>query len=106
MLAVFPAEESVDLAAVGSDLGGLALEGPADLPDELEHAEGTIPPFGQLFGVTVIVDSRVAASAVVVFRAFAASDFFEIPYDDYARLEQPKLAPFSSIAALAAPHIH
>ncbi len=107
VLAVFPADESVDLAAVTSDLGGLAVDaGVAELPRELEHARGTIPPFGQLFGVSVLVDTRVASAAVLVFRAFSKSDFFEIPYDDYARLEQPRLAPFASLAELATPGLH
>jgi len=103
LLIAFPASEVVDLAAISSRLGGVVVPGTNDaLPSEFRHVVGPIPPLGQLFGLPLVLDQRIPQSEVVVFRAFAASDYFEIPYDDYARLEQPRLASFSSAGELSA----
>jgi hypothetical protein len=102
VLAVYPRDESVGSAAVGAALGTIAvLDGTNDdLPGEFRHAEAPLPPLGQLFGIPVILDQRVADASVLVFRAFAGSDYFEIPYQDYARLEQPRLASITYAGAL------
>lgn len=103
VLVVFPATEAVDLAAISSALGGMVVPSTNDeLPDVFRRGEGPVPPLGQLLGVPLVVDERVARAAVIVFRAFAESVYFEIPYDDYARLEQPRLASFASAGELGA----
>ena len=101
VLVGFPAGERVDLDAVGSTLGGVALEGStADLPDELRYARGWVPPFGQLYGLPVVLDERLTRAAVLAFQPFGESDYLEIPYEDYARLEQPRIASFASFGEL------
>lgn len=96
-----PSGEQPSPAAIGAALGGLALEGStADLADELRYATEPVPPLGQMFGVPLVLDERVAGSSVLVFRVFGESDFIEVPYADFARLEQPRLAPLASAGAL------
>jgi prolyl-tRNA editing enzyme YbaK/EbsC (Cys-tRNA(Pro) deacylase) len=103
VLAAFPASEGVDLAAISTALGGIVAPATRDeLPAEFRRATGPVPPFGQLFGVPIVLDARVAGAATIVFRAFGESVYFEIPYDEWARLEQPRLAPFASAGELAA----
>jgi Ala-tRNA(Pro) deacylase len=103
VLACFPAGEAPDLAAVGAALGGLAVVGTSDeLPDDLRYAEPPIPPLGQLFGLPLVVDERVTRCSLIVFASFGESDFFEIPYEDFARLEQPRVAAFASAGELIA----
>ena len=100
-LACFPAGESVDYAAIGAALGGVAVPGdPSDLPGELATASPPIPPLGQLSGLTLVVEERITQSPTLVFQAFGGSDFFEVPYDDWARLEAPRLASFASMGEL------
>lgn len=97
VLTCFPAGAAPDLAAVGASLGGVAIAGTTrELPDPLRHAESAVPPLGKLCGLALVVDARVASCSVIVFRAFGESDYFEIPYEDFARLEQPKIASFAS----------
>jgi len=99
----FPASEEVDLAAVSAALGGVVLPATsAELPNEFRRLEGAVPPLGQLFGIPIVLDERVAEASVMTFRAFAGSDYFDVVYDDYARLEQPRLAPFASAGELPA----
>lgn len=103
ILACFRSGDAVEPAAIGAALGGLAAEGTSDeLPDELRYAERPIPPLGQLFGVPIVVDTSVTTATALVFRAFGESDYFEIPYEDFARLEQPRVASFASAGELAA----
>lgn len=101
VLACFPAGETPDLAAIGAELGGIALDaGRGELPGELGHAEPPLPPFGQLFGLPLLLDERVTACAVLVFRAFRDSDYFEVPYEAFGVLEQPRVASFTRAGEL------
>lgn len=59
-----------------------------------------MPPFGQLYGVPVVLDERLTGAAVLAFQLFGESDYLEIPYEDYARLEQPRVASFASLGEL------
>jgi prolyl-tRNA editing enzyme YbaK/EbsC (Cys-tRNA(Pro) deacylase) len=68
---------------------------PADLPPPFTGAAGPIPPLGGLMGLLTIVDARVATAAAITFAAFSPSDYLDIPYDDLARLERPRVASFA-----------
>ena len=107
VLAVFPMDEDVDLAAMSTALGDIATLADMDeLPEDFRRAMGPIPPFGQLLGIPIALDARVASAAMLVFRAFGESTYFEIPYEDWARLEQPRVAPFASMGELRAAPAH
>ena len=102
-LVCFPEGEHVDLSAVGSELGGLAVETTAEaLPAEFQNVRGTIPPLGQLFGAPIVVDERVAECRVLVFRVMDGNDCIDVPYDAFARLESPRVASFASAGELGA----
>jgi Ala-tRNA(Pro) deacylase len=96
VLTCFPADERVDLIALGNELGGVAVEANRDeLPEGLRDLHGPIPPLGQLFGMPLILDERLVRSAIVVFRGFGDNDYFEILYDDFSRMERPRVAGFA-----------
>ena len=104
VLACFPADEHIELVALGNELGGHAIEATLEeLPEEIrELPTSSIPPLGQLFGLPLVVDERIRDSAVVVFRAFGPSDYIEINYDDFARQERPRIASFALAGELTA----
>jgi hypothetical protein len=103
VIAAYPASERLDLAALANELQSPVVEPtPEDLPEALQHYEGPPPPLGQLFGVSVVLDEMVSRYATLVFQPFGESDFFEIPYDDYARQEQPRIASFVRAGELPA----
>lgn len=95
--------ERIDLAALGAELGaGVVAGSPADLPAPYTDAPGPIPPFGHELHVPIFLDSGLVASSVIAFRAFAESDWIEMAYDDFARLEQPRIASFGAAGDLPA----
>jgi Ala-tRNA(Pro) deacylase len=103
VLAALPAGEQIDLAALGHQLGGPAVFALfEELPSEIQQLGGSVPPLGGLFGAPLLVDERVSRHAVVVFRAFRASDYVEVSYEDLARMEAPRVATFAYAGELPA----
>lgn len=103
MLACVRDGDHVDLAALGNDLGGTALDAlPDDLPDAFIGADGDIPPLGEMFDLPLIVDEALEDCTAIVFRAAGGSAFFEVPYEDFARQERPRIASFARAGELEA----
>ena len=93
--------ETLNLAAIALETGALATESSAaELGDEYRDAAAPLPPLGGVFGVPLFVDERVAQAALLMFRAFDANDYVEVLYEDFARLERPRVAAFASAGAL------
>jgi Ala-tRNA(Pro) deacylase len=100
-LLCFVAGDNVDLNALSNGLDGAVVDvSPDDLPTALQHDEGPPPPLGQLYGLPVIIDERVTEYPALVFQPFGESDYFEVPYDDFARLEQPRVLSFARAGEL------
>ena len=98
-LACVPAGEPVDVVSLGQELHGMVLEGSArDLPAPFNEAH-CLPPLGGLVGAPVFLDSRLSG-AVLAFRAFCKEDFIEVPFDDFARLEKPRVMVIAVAGAL------
>jgi Ala-tRNA(Pro) deacylase len=96
-MAVLPADHRIDLERLGKVTGGrtvLAGEGEfgALFPD---CAVGTMPPFGQLYGVATYLDRSLAEVERIVFEAGTHSDAVKIRYADYERLAKPTVAEFA-----------
>jgi hypothetical protein len=95
--------ERIDLAALGAELGaGVVAGSSADLPAPYTDAHEPIPPLGHELHVPLFVDSSLVGSSVIGFRAFAETDWIEMAYDDFARLEQPRIASFGAAGDLPA----
>lgn len=103
VLACYRADEHLDRFALAHELGAPVVEArDEDLPTSLQGRRGPVPPFGHLFGMPVVIDESLTTSASLVFQPFDESDFFEVPYDHFARLEQPRVASFARAGALGA----
>jgi hypothetical protein len=49
-----------------------------------------------MFGVPLFVDDQVETSAAVIaFQAFATRHYVEMIYEDFARIELPRVASFA-----------
>lgn len=95
-IAVMPRGAKPSLPGLQHELGASVVDGaPADLPPPYSRAAGWIPPLGGAMGVLTIVDEAVAVAAALVFTAFAPGDVIEVPYDDFARVERPRIASFA-----------
>ena len=97
VMAVLPTDHRIDLEKLGKVTGretALAGEGEFKVlfPD---CAVGTMPPFGQLYGVATYVDRGLAESDRIVFEAGTHSDAVKMRYADYERLTKPTVAEFA-----------
>jgi len=84
----------VDLTRLSRALGGRTVE----LADETEFKDafpdcevGAMPPFGNLYGLPVFVDSRLASQTEIAFNAGTHTDAVRMPYKEFERLAQPEL---------------
>lgn len=57
---------------------------------------GSIPPFGSLFELPTLCDSRLAENETINFNAGDHSISVSMRYDDYVEVEKPELGPFAS----------
>ncbi len=94
-MAVVPAPEHVDVSKVASALGRTS----ARLAEEKEFGTifpdcdlGAMPAFGNLYGVPVVVDDRLAQNDRIVTQAGSHTETVTIPYADFARLVRPTKA--------------
>jgi Ala-tRNA(Pro) deacylase len=95
-MAVLPADDRVDLEKLDKATGrrtSLATEAEFKtvFPD---CAVGTMPPFGNLYGVETYVEKSLTENDFIVFEAGTHSDALKMQYGDFERLAQPKVAEF------------
>jgi len=96
-LFVLPAPEQVSLERAAEVVGGSS----ARLADEEDLAEvfpdcelGAEPPFGQLYGVEVVLEERLLAQPKLVVRAGSHEESLELSSRDFFNLEQPEVGDF------------
>ncbi|HTS19179.1 MAG TPA: YbaK/EbsC family protein [Verrucomicrobiae bacterium] len=97
LMTVLPADHRVDLEKLDKAVGrktALATEEDfkALFPD---CAVGTMPPFGELYGVPAYLDSSLTDAERIVFEAGTHSDAIRMRYADYVRVAKPIVADFA-----------
>ena len=96
-MAVLPASALVDLpklrAAAGASAVALASE--AEFRDRFPDCEtGAMPPFGNLYGMAVFADAKLAQDKEIAFNAGSHRELMRLAYSDFARLVMPTVASF------------
>ena len=93
VMLVLPASCRVDLGRVSA-----LLDGEARMATESELAElfadcelGAEPPFGSRYGLRTLVDEHLAGQLAIAFRAGSHREVVILRWDDYARLEWPRV---------------
>lgn len=96
---VMPASYRIDFRRLNAVLGGKE----ARLAREEEFADlfpdcdtGAMPPFGNLYHVTVYVDKSLTEDAEIVFNAGTHTETLKVSYADYSRLTNPIVADFAA----------
>lgn len=56
---------------------------------------GAMSPFGNLYGMSVSVDTTLAEDETIIFQAGTHTDTMSLKYADFARLVQPTVADFA-----------
>jgi Ala-tRNA(Pro) deacylase len=91
---VMPASYRVDLLRLSRALAGSAVElaQEEEFRDAFPDCElGAMPPFGNLYGMPVYVDSRLTGQAEIAFNAGSHTDVVRMPYGEFERLAQPEV---------------
>ena len=103
-MAVLTADSVVDIEQLRQDLGlaRLRLATEAELSDLFPACElGAMPPFGNLFGLPVYVDDRLAGQETITFNAGTHRDVIHMRFRDFDRLANPAIVTFARRVAAA-----
>jgi Ala-tRNA(Pro) deacylase len=97
LMVVLPAACRLDLNALKHAAGRHRLSLVPE--DEMERLfpdceTGTMPPFGQLYGMPVYVDACLSQAQAIVFQAGNHHEVVRMAYPEYARLARPVLGEF------------
>jgi Ala-tRNA(Pro) deacylase len=104
-MAVLPASHRIDLRRLQEATGAatVAVASEAEFKDAFPGCEtGAMPPFGSLYGLRVLVDETVTHDREIVFNAGSHTELVRLAYEDFARLEGPKVLKFSAGASTVA----
>jgi Ala-tRNA(Pro) deacylase len=104
-MAVVPASMQVGITALKSAVGAHT----AQLATEHEFRShfpdcetGAMPPFGNLYGMSVYVDQSLAADTEIAFNAGTHRELIRLAYADFAKLVDPAVLAFAVPAGFAA----
>lgn len=98
LMAVLPAPQKIDFR----ELAAVLPEKEARLAGEDEFTglfpdcePGAMPPFGNLFGLEVLVDSSLEQDEDIVFQAGSHTESVRMKYADFIRLVRPRVVNFA-----------
>jgi Ala-tRNA(Pro) deacylase len=96
-MVVLPASMMVDFGRLLDATGAQEVE----LAHENEFKDlfpgcalGTMPPFGNLFGIRTFVAEELTEDEEIVFNAGSTTELIRMAYRDYERLVEPRVLPF------------
>ncbi len=96
-MVVLPADRRIDFHRLGESLRAQHV----DLMSEWEFSgrfagcePGAMPPFGDLYGVEVVVDDSLAQDEEIAFNAGTHSELVKLPYREFDRLAHPRVCAF------------
>lgn len=97
MMVVLPASRQIDFdrlkAATRANVVELATE--SEFKGRFPDCEvGAMPPFGNLYGVDVLVSEDLTEDKEIAFNAGSHNELIKLGYDDYSRLVNPSIIAF------------
>ena len=98
VMAVVPASRQVDLDRLRVLAEGktVSLAGEKEFKDRFPDCEtGAMPPFGELYGIPVYVDSSLAEDEDIAFNAGTHRELIRLSYQDFVRLASPAVGSFA-----------
>ena len=98
VMLVLPADRRVDFRKTAAVLGTeeLRLAQESEFRDRFPTCDvGSMPPFGNLFGLPVLVDSLLTENDEIVFNAGTQTLTAKLRFADFKRLVQPRIASLS-----------
>ena len=100
IMAVLPAPYRVDIKriadATGASLAEIAKE--KDFQGIFPQCEvGAMPPFGNLYGINVVVDESLTKDEEILFNAGSHKELVRLCYKDFEDLVHPTIAQFADL---------
>jgi Ala-tRNA(Pro) deacylase len=99
LLAVLPASYHVNLeklaGAVGTPVKLIEEKECYQLFPDCQH--GAVPPFGELYGLSVYLDESLADAPEIIFSAGTLSDGIRMGNADFVHLVKPRICSFADI---------
>jgi Ala-tRNA(Pro) deacylase len=92
-MAVVPASSHVDLAQLRTTLGAadVRLATEAEFKDKFPDCEtGAMPPFGNLYGMSVFADEALSRDREIAFNAGSHRELVRLAWGDFKNLVKPK----------------
>jgi Ala-tRNA(Pro) deacylase len=97
-MAVLPADQRINFEKLKEGTASKNVK----LADEREFGDlfpdcslGAMPPFGNLYGIDVLVDSSLAEDENITFNACTHTELIELSYHDFERLVNPRILDFA-----------
>jgi Ala-tRNA(Pro) deacylase len=97
-MAVLPASCQIDLAALKrlTRAKSICLAAEADFEMKFPDCDlGAMPPFGNLYGVPVYVEERLAEDTDIAFNAGTHNELVRMKYADFERVVNPIVGRFA-----------
>lgn len=97
-MAVLPASAQMDLAAFKKLTRAKSICLAAESEFELRFPDcdlGAMPPFGNLYGVPVYVEERLAEDEEIAFNAGSHNELARMKYEDFERVVNPIVGRFA-----------
>lgn len=100
-MAVLPAPYVIDFARMATVSGARVIELATEPEFRVLFPEcevGAMPPFGNLYGLPVFVDSRLADNELIAFAAGTHDEALRVRFSEFKRLAKPIVATFGTLA--------
>ncbi len=97
-MAVLPASCKVDFRLLIELTGAneVQLADEREFKDKFPGCEiGAMPPFGNLYGMEVLVEESLSEDEEIAFNAGSHSELIRLAYNDFERTVKPRVAKFS-----------
>ena len=102
VMTVMPACRKVDMNKLRKIFksGEIRLEKEEEFKDIFPDCDvGSMPPFGNLYGIDVYVDSSLVDDEYIVMQAGNYNEVIRLKYQDFANLVKPQVNEFTTLAA-------
>ena len=96
-MAVLPASYKVDLDLLKTAAGASTIELTAEHEFRSMFPDcnvGAMPPFGNLYGMTVYADESLAEDEEIAFNAGTHAELIKMAYKDFERMVKPTVEQF------------
>ncbi len=98
IMAVLPASDMIDFKLLKKAMAcsTISLATEDDFKDLFPESEvGAMPPFGNLFGMDVVVADDLVEDLEIAFNAGSHRELVKMSFEDFERLVRPKVARVS-----------